>query len=50
VGATATSVKLKKKCCKSGPRCKRCPVVWKRLAKQGIEDPTKKQLKQARAR
>jgi hypothetical protein len=28
-------VKVKKRCCKSGPRCKRCPVVCKRLAKQG---------------
>jgi hypothetical protein len=25
------TVSTKKKCCKSGPRCKRCPVVWKRL-------------------
>jgi hypothetical protein len=47
---TVKSVKLKKKCCKSDPRCKRCPVVWKRLEKQGIRDPTKKQLKAARAR
>jgi hypothetical protein len=28
-------VKIKKKCCKDGPRCKRCPVVWKRLEKAG---------------
>jgi hypothetical protein len=28
-------VKCKRKCCKSGPRCKRCPVVWKRLSRQG---------------
>jgi hypothetical protein len=28
-------VKCKRKCCKSSPRCKRCPVVWKRLSKQG---------------
>jgi hypothetical protein len=28
-------VKCKRKCCKSSPRCKRCPVVWKRLARQG---------------
>jgi len=28
-------IKCKRKCCKSGPRCKRCPVVWKRLSKQG---------------
>jgi hypothetical protein len=25
----------KRKCCRSGPRCKRCPVVWKKLARQG---------------
>jgi hypothetical protein len=29
-------VKTKKKCCKSGPRCKKCPVVCKRLADQGL--------------
>jgi hypothetical protein len=28
-------IKTKKKCCKSGPRCKRCPVVCKRLEKLG---------------
>jgi hypothetical protein len=44
------SVKLKKKCCKSSPRCKRCPVVWRHLEKQGIHHPTKKQLKKARSR
>ena len=32
------AVKTKKSCCKSGPRCKRCPVVWKRLAKQGYAE------------
>ena len=29
-------VKPKKHCCKSRPRCKRCPVVCKRLADQGL--------------
>jgi hypothetical protein len=29
-------VKTKKRCCKSGPRCKKCPVVCKRLADQGL--------------
>ena len=29
-------VKAKKRCCKSGPRCKRCPVVCKRLEKAGV--------------
>ena len=32
------SVKTKKKCCKDGPRCKRCPVVWKRLSKAGYAE------------
>ena len=44
------AVKVKKKCCKSDVRCKRCPIVWKRLGKQGIHNPTKKQLRAARAR
>ena len=29
-------VKPKKRCCKSKPRCKKCPVVCKRLADQGL--------------
>ena len=52
----------KKGCCKSNPRCKRCPVVAKRLVKSGLAerrsdglvvlsvDVTKKQLKAARKR
>jgi hypothetical protein len=55
-------VKPKKGCCKSKPRCKRCPVVTKRLVKSGhatrradgfvviSPDLTKKQLKLARKR
>jgi len=54
-------VKAKRRCCKSGPRCKRCPVVCKRLEKQGMAvreskrswvlvDVTKPALKAARAR
>jgi aldehyde:ferredoxin oxidoreductase len=55
-------VKAKKHCCKSKPRCKRCPVVCKRLAAEGlavredkrhylVEIPIrKKTLKAARAR
>jgi hypothetical protein len=31
----ATVVKPKRKCCKSNPRCKRCPVTLKRLSKDG---------------
>ena len=55
------ALKPKKACCKSGPRCKRCPVVLKRLAEQGLAareekryvlaaDLRKKQLKAARVR
>lgn len=29
-------VKPKKRCCKSNPRCKRCPVVAKRLIVRGF--------------
>jgi hypothetical protein len=55
-------IKPKKRCCKSGPRCKKCPVVCKRLAKQGLARKRsdgsyvvelnigKKTLKAARAR
>ena len=58
----AKLVKTKRRCCRSGPRCKRCPVVCKRLEKQGVAERlelrvykvsgavTKKQLKAARAR
>ena len=54
--------KPKAKCCKDGPRCKRCPVVLKKLAKAGYADKRsdgkyiivelvpKKALKAARAR
>ena len=56
------TIKSKKSCCKDSPRCKRCPVVCKRLAKAGylerrskrrwevVELPPKKALKIARAR
>ena len=56
------AVKAKKTCCKDDPRCKRCPVVLKRLAAQGRaerlskrryvvdDDVSKKQLKAVRAR
>jgi len=55
-------IKPKKGCCKSNPRCKRCPVVTKRLVKRGLatrradgiiviySDVTKKQVKTARKR
>jgi hypothetical protein len=31
-------IKPKKKCCKSRPRCKKCPVVCKRLSNAGLAD------------
>jgi hypothetical protein len=55
-------IKPKKGCCKSNPRCKRCPVVVKRLVKAGLAERRsdgfvvispalkKKQLKAARSR
>jgi hypothetical protein len=58
--AKSRLVKPKSSCCKSRPRCKRCPVVCKRLSKQGFAikrgdgifvitpDLRKKQLKAAR--
>ena len=32
----AKVVKAKRKCCKDDPRCKRCPVVLKRLEAEGL--------------
>ncbi len=58
----AKTVSAKKKCCRDDPRCKRCPVVLKRLAAQGHAEredrrtyrfparPPKKAVKAARAR
>jgi hypothetical protein len=55
-------VKTKKKCCKSGPRCKRCPAAMKKLERRGLAtrmskrsyvihlDASKKDLKLARKR
>jgi hypothetical protein len=54
-------VKVKKSCCKSRPRCKKCPVTCKRLLKAGkakrvskrryvLVDVSKQDLKAARAR
>ncbi len=54
--------KPKRGCCRSNPRCKRCPVVAKRLVVRGLArrkksglvvispETTKKQLKAARSR
>jgi hypothetical protein len=55
-------IKPKKTCCRSCPRCKRCPVVCKRLVKAGLAERRsdglvvlfagvgKKQIKPARKR
>jgi hypothetical protein len=55
------TIKTKKSCCKDRPRCKRCPVVCKRLAAAGYlereskrrwrvaAEPPKKVLKSARS-
>ena len=55
-------VRTKKKCCRSGPRCKRCPAALKKLERRGLAtrtgkrsyvislDATKKDLKAARKR
>jgi len=62
VPAIATPIKVKKHCCKDRPRCKKCPVVLKRLADDGMATRLdkrhyelspglgKKQLKAARKR
>ena len=57
--ATKRIVKVKKHCCKDSPRCKRCPVVAKRLALAGLAErldqrtyvvqASKKAVKAARA-
>ncbi len=63
-GAATKDVKLvkpKSKCCKDDPRCKKCPVVLKCLAREGLverqgdkylvpKDLPKKRLKAARGR
>lgn len=33
-----TEIKPKKRCCKSGPRCKRCPAALKKLERQGLAE------------
>jgi hypothetical protein len=58
---TGKAIKPKGACCKSGPRCSRCPVVLRRLEAQGLAERKKKrylvsaklkkkQLRAARAR
>jgi hypothetical protein len=59
--AVAERVKTKQRCCQSGPRCKRCPVVLLRLVKAGkaqrigkrtyvVRPVAKRDIKAARAR
>lgn len=38
----ATEIKVKGRCCKSAPRCKRCPVVMRRLEAAGYAKRTSK--------
>ena len=38
------TVKVKKKCCKSKPRCKRCPAVYKKLANEGHAERVDKRI------
>jgi len=38
----AKPVTAKKTCCKSTPRCRRCPVVLKRLERAGLAERTGK--------
>jgi hypothetical protein len=56
--ATPREVTVKRRCCKSDPRCKRCPVVAQRLSAAGLAqrtgrrtyvlDAPKKAIKRAR--
>jgi len=62
MASAAIPVKAKKSCCKDSPRCKRCPVVLKRLSREDLAERVdkrhyllsaelkKKQLKAARKR
>ena len=38
VPGVARTVQAKKRCCKSSPRCKRCPIVLKRLKQAGLAE------------
>lgn len=46
-GADLIGGKVKKKCCRSRPRCKRCPVVALRLERAGAAPLAGKALKKA---
>lgn len=36
--AVGTKIVTKKRCCKDAPRCKKCPVAWKRLETAGLAE------------
>jgi hypothetical protein len=38
--ARGREITVKRRCCKSDPRCKRCPVVAKRLIAAGLAERT----------
>jgi hypothetical protein len=40
--ATVRKVEVKRSCCQSSPRCRRCPLVAKRLASVGLAERTGK--------
>jgi len=44
MSAVPRVVKTKASCCKDKPRCKRCPVVLKRLERAGLAERTSKRL------
>lgn len=37
-----TRIKAKKRCCKDKPRCKKCPVVCKRMVVAGLAERVSK--------
>jgi hypothetical protein len=37
-----TEIRVKRECCASRPRCKRCPAVWKRLSRLGLAERVSK--------
>ena len=43
-GDVSSTVKTKKKCCSDAPRCKRCPVVWERLERDGLAERVDKRV------
>jgi hypothetical protein len=46
----AVVVKAKKRCCKDNPRCKKCPVVLKKLERQGLAERHGKRTYTVRAK